>query len=92
VIVDFDASALVKRYVAEVGSAEVDGLISSAAVVGTAAISRHICLPSRMHPAPVGARAIWVVFLSPSKPAPPGPPISVFIRLSASVIQAREEA
>lgn len=35
-----DASALVKRYVAEAGSAEVGGLIDRAAVVGTAIISR----------------------------------------------------
>ena len=39
-IVYLDASALVKRYVAEAGSAEVDGLIAGAAAVGTAAISR----------------------------------------------------
>ncbi len=36
----FDASALVKRYVAEAGSAEVGELIGQAAVVGTAIISR----------------------------------------------------
>lgn len=35
-----DASALVKRYVAEAGSAEVGGLIDQAAAVGTAIISR----------------------------------------------------
>lgn len=35
-----DASALVKRYVAEAGSAEVGELIDQAAVVGTAIISR----------------------------------------------------
>ena len=35
-----DASALVKRYVAEIGSAEVDALIARADAVGTAAISR----------------------------------------------------
>jgi len=40
VIVYLDASALVKRYVAEAGSAEVNALISGASVVGTAAISR----------------------------------------------------
>jgi predicted nucleic acid-binding protein len=40
VIVYLDASALVKRYVAEAGSAEVNGLIASAAALGTAAISR----------------------------------------------------
>lgn len=35
-----DASALVKRYVAEAGSAEVEELIGRAAAVGTAIISR----------------------------------------------------
>ena len=35
-----DASALVKRYVAEAGSAEVGGLIGEAEAVGTAIISR----------------------------------------------------
>jgi uncharacterized protein len=35
-----DASALVKRYVAEAGSAEVGGLIGRAEVAGTAIISR----------------------------------------------------
>lgn len=35
-----DASALVKRYVAEAGSVEVGGLIGQAVVVGTAVISR----------------------------------------------------
>ncbi len=35
-----DASALVKRYVAEAGSVEVGGLIGQAAVVGTAVTSR----------------------------------------------------
>jgi len=35
-----DASALVKRYVAEAGSAEVNGLISEAEALGTAVISR----------------------------------------------------
>jgi predicted nucleic acid-binding protein len=40
VIVYLDASALVKRYVAEVGSGEVNTLIAGATVVGTAAISR----------------------------------------------------
>jgi uncharacterized protein len=39
VIVYLDASALVKRYVAETGSDEVNALISGASVVGTAAIS-----------------------------------------------------
>jgi predicted nucleic acid-binding protein len=39
-LVYLDASALVKRYVAEAGSVEVDGLIASASVVGTATISR----------------------------------------------------
>ena len=39
-IVYLDASALVKRYVAEAGSPEVGDLITSAAVVGTAVISR----------------------------------------------------
>jgi len=40
VIVYLDASALVKRYIAEVGSAEVDHLIARADAVGTAVISR----------------------------------------------------
>jgi predicted nucleic acid-binding protein len=40
VIVYFDASALVKRYVAEAGSAEVDRLITDAQAVGTGIISR----------------------------------------------------
>ena len=35
-----DASALVKRYVAEAGSAEVGGLVGQAEAVGTAIISR----------------------------------------------------
>ena len=35
-----DASALVKRYVAEAGSPETNALIAGASVVGTAAISR----------------------------------------------------
>ena len=35
-----DASALVKRYVAEVGSSEVNGLIGVAEALGTAVISR----------------------------------------------------
>jgi predicted nucleic acid-binding protein len=39
-IVYLDASALVKRYVAEAGSAEVAGLIAESAGVGTAIISR----------------------------------------------------
>lgn len=39
-IVYLDASALVKRYVAEAGSAEVSGLINKAEAVGTAIISR----------------------------------------------------
>ena len=39
-IVYLDASALVKRYVAEAGSTEVGDLIATAAVVGTAVISR----------------------------------------------------
>lgn len=39
-IVYLDASALVKRYVAEAGSAEVGGLIDQAAAIGTAIISR----------------------------------------------------
>ena len=39
-IVYVDASALVKRYVAEAGSVEVDALIGSAQVVGTGIISR----------------------------------------------------
>jgi uncharacterized protein len=40
VIVYQDASVLVKRYVAETGSDEVNALIADASVVGTAAISR----------------------------------------------------
>jgi predicted nucleic acid-binding protein len=40
VIVYLDASALVKRYVAEPGSVEVKGLIADAAAVGTVIISR----------------------------------------------------
>jgi len=40
VIVYLDASVLVKRYVAETGSDEVNALIAGASVVGTAAISR----------------------------------------------------
>jgi len=39
-IVYLDASALVKRYIAEAGSAEVGGLIAGADVVGTAVITR----------------------------------------------------
>jgi predicted nucleic acid-binding protein len=39
-ILYLDASALVKRYVAEAGSAEVDVAISQAAVAGTALVSR----------------------------------------------------
>ncbi|NLE99981.1 MAG: type II toxin-antitoxin system VapC family toxin [Anaerolineales bacterium] len=39
-ILYLDASALVKRYVAELGSPEVGHVISSADVVGTATISR----------------------------------------------------
>jgi predicted nucleic acid-binding protein len=39
VIVYVDASALVKRYVAEAGSREVNALIAGASVVGTVAIS-----------------------------------------------------
>ena len=35
-----DASALVKRYVAEAGSSEVNGLINEAEALGTAVISR----------------------------------------------------
>ena len=35
-----DASALVKRYVAEAGSTEVNGLVSEAEALGTAVISR----------------------------------------------------
>ena len=38
-IVYLDASALVKRYVSEAGSREVNALIAGASVVGTAAIS-----------------------------------------------------
>ncbi len=39
-IVYLDASALIKRYVAEVGSDEVAALIEGASVVGTAIVSR----------------------------------------------------
>lgn len=39
-IIYLDASALVKRYVSEAGSREVNALIAGASVVGTAAISR----------------------------------------------------
>jgi predicted nucleic acid-binding protein len=39
-ILYLDASALVKRYVAEVGSAEVSEAVSLAAVTGTAVVSR----------------------------------------------------
>ncbi len=39
-IVYLDASALVKRYVAEAGSPEVEGLIGEAQAIGTAVISR----------------------------------------------------
>ena len=39
-IVYLDASAMVKRYVAETGSEEVSRLISGASVLGTATISR----------------------------------------------------
>ncbi|OGA49971.1 MAG: hypothetical protein A3G24_07880 [Betaproteobacteria bacterium RIFCSPLOWO2_12_FULL_62_13] len=39
-IVYLDASALVKRYVAEVGSAEVATLIGEAQAIGTAVVSR----------------------------------------------------
>jgi predicted nucleic acid-binding protein len=40
VIVYLDASALVKRYVAEAGSAEVEALIGEAQATGTAVLSR----------------------------------------------------
>jgi predicted nucleic acid-binding protein len=40
VIAYLDASALVKRYVAEAGSADVQALIGSARAVGTAVLSR----------------------------------------------------
>jgi len=40
VIVYLDASALVKRYVAEAGSAEVESLIAGAQAIGTAVVSR----------------------------------------------------
>jgi predicted nucleic acid-binding protein len=40
VIIYLDASALVKRYVSEAGSRDVNALIAGASVVGTAAISR----------------------------------------------------
>lgn len=39
-IVYLDASALVKRYVAETGSAEVETLIEEARAIGTAVVSR----------------------------------------------------
>jgi predicted nucleic acid-binding protein len=53
VIVYLDASALVKRYVAEAGSPEVGDLITSAAVVGTAVISRTEVSAAL-------AKAVWV--------------------------------
>jgi len=40
VIVYFDASAIVKRYLAEAESAAVDGLVAQATVMGTSLISR----------------------------------------------------
>jgi predicted nucleic acid-binding protein len=40
VIVYLDASALVKRYVAETGSAEVEALIGAARATGTGVLSR----------------------------------------------------
>jgi predicted nucleic acid-binding protein len=40
VIVYLDASALVKRYAAETGTAEVEALIESAEALGTGAVSR----------------------------------------------------
>jgi len=40
VILYLDASALVKRYVAEAGSAEVGAVVSQAAIAGTALVSR----------------------------------------------------
>jgi predicted nucleic acid-binding protein len=40
VILYLDASALVKRYVAEPGTAEVEASVAAAAVVGTALVSR----------------------------------------------------
>jgi predicted nucleic acid-binding protein len=40
VIVYLDASALVKRYVAEAGSAEVEALIGKARAIGTVVVSR----------------------------------------------------
>ncbi len=46
-IVYLDASALVKRYVAEVGSGELNTLIVGASVVGTAAIT-HVEVPSAL--------------------------------------------
>ncbi len=39
-IVYLDASALVKRYIAEVGSPEVEALIGEAQAIGTAVVSR----------------------------------------------------
>ena len=39
-IVYFDASAIVKRYLAEADSAAVDGLVAQASVMGTSLISR----------------------------------------------------
>jgi uncharacterized protein len=47
VIVYVDASALVKRYVAEVGSGEVNALIAGASGVGTAVIS-HVEVSSAL--------------------------------------------
>jgi predicted nucleic acid-binding protein len=57
VIVYLDASALVKQYVAEIGSAEVDTLISRAEVLGTAASSRAEVAAALAKAARVGA--LW---------------------------------
>lgn len=67
-IVYLDASALVKRYVAESGSPEVAALIAGAAVTGTACITRAevaaaLAKAVRVQAlAPAEAAAAWRVF------------------------------
>lgn len=53
-IVYLDASALVKRYVSEAGSREVNDLIAEAPVVGTAAISHAEVSPALAKAARMG--------------------------------------
>lgn len=50
-----DANALVKRYIAEPGSAEVAALIQQAALVGSALISRAEVAPALAKAVRVGA-------------------------------------